>query len=121
MPRVIHFEIPAENPERAVKFYEEAFGWKINKWDGPVDYWIATTGEEDEPGIDGAIKDRAHEQGTVNTIGVPSIEQFLHKVLDAGGTVVQDKMAIPGVGYHAYCSDTEGNIFGVMQDDPSAQ
>ena len=55
MPKIVHFEIPAENPDRAVNFYEKAFGWKANKWEGPQDYWLVTAGEKDEPGIDGAI------------------------------------------------------------------
>ncbi|HPT75026.1 MAG TPA: VOC family protein, partial [Methanomassiliicoccaceae archaeon] len=57
MPRVIHFEIPAEDPERAVEFYKKVFGWKIDKWEGPIDYWLVMTGENDEPGINGAIHD----------------------------------------------------------------
>ncbi len=55
MPRVIWFEIPAYNRERAAKFYEDVFGWKVEKWEGPFDYWLVTTGEEGEPGINGAI------------------------------------------------------------------
>lgn len=58
MPRVVHFEIDAEKPERAVKFYEKVFGWKIEKWKGPVDYWLITTGKEKEPGIDGGLAKR---------------------------------------------------------------
>ena len=121
MSRVIHFEINAENPERAVKFYADAFGWEIEKWAGPVDYWLITTGEESEPGINGAIKHRSDNLATVNTIGVPSIDDALRAVTLAGGKVIQPKMPVPGVGYHAYCQDTEGNIFGIMQDDPSAK
>ena len=55
MPRVTHFEVHADDPERAAKFYRDAFGWKIDKWEGPVDYWLVTTGTEDEPGIDGGL------------------------------------------------------------------
>ena len=50
MPRVIHFEIPTDDPERAAKFYRNVFGWEIQKWDGPVEYWLVTTGDEDQPG-----------------------------------------------------------------------
>jgi len=60
MPRVVHFEFYVDDPERAVKFYQEVFGWKITKWEGPVDYWLVTTGEEGEPGIDGAIARRTN-------------------------------------------------------------
>lgn len=121
MPRVIHFELAAERPERAVKFYEQAFGWKIEKWAGPMDYWLVMTGEG-EPGIDGAIMPREEPVAhTVNTIGVPSVDEFMAKVTAAGGKVLGPKSTIPGVGYHAYCQDTEGNVFGIMQDDPSAR
>ena len=54
MPRVIHFEFAADNPERAAKFYREVFGWESAKWGGPMDYWLVKTGS-DGPGIDGGI------------------------------------------------------------------
>ena len=80
MPRVVHFEIPAEDPDRAVKFYSEVFNWKIEKWTGPVDYRLITTGSEDEPGINGAIMKRQNPQATVtNTIEIPSVDDFLKK------------------------------------------
>jgi predicted enzyme related to lactoylglutathione lyase len=119
MLRVIHFELPADEPERAVAFYREVFGWQINKWEGPMDYWLVMTGEG-APGIDGGIMRRENVTNTVNTIGVPSVDEFSQKIVAAGGKVVVPKMAIPGVGYHAYCADTEGNLFGIMQDDPAA-
>jgi hypothetical protein len=120
MPRVVHFEIPADDPDRAVKFYEEVFGWEINRWEGPVDYWLITSGEE-EAGINGAITGRDQLKSTVNTIEVPSVDDCTEKIVGAGGKVVTPKMAIPGVGYHSYCMDTEGNLFGVMRSDPTAQ
>jgi catechol 2,3-dioxygenase-like lactoylglutathione lyase family enzyme len=55
MPRVVHFEISVDDPERAIRFYSDVFGWKIEKWEGPMDYWLITTGPENEPGIDGAL------------------------------------------------------------------
>ena len=117
MARVIHFELPADKPERAVKFYEGLFGWKIDKWDGPVDYWLVTTGEEGEPGINGAIKDKATpESVTCNTLGVDSIDVYFNKVKGAGGQVLTEKMEIPGIGWHGYCKDTEGNIVGLMEE-----
>ncbi len=115
MPRVIHFEIPAENTERAVQFYQKVFGWSITKWAGPVDYWLVTTGEEKEPGINGAItpKDN-YVAATTNTIGVISYEDAVKKIADAGGTMLTPKTAVPGIGYMSYCKDTEGNVFGIM-------
>ncbi len=121
MPRVIHFEIFADEPERAVKFYTEVFGWQIQGWEGPVEYWLATTGPEDEPGINGAIARRMPESSaTVNTIDVPDADAFMEKIAAMGGKVMTPKMAVPGIGYMAYCQDTEGNPFGIMQTDPNA-
>ena len=121
MPRVIHFEINADNPERAVKFYSKVFGWKIEKWPGGPDYWLAGTGAEGEPGINGAILPRTGKLTTVNTISVASVDEAVKDIERAGGKMLQPKMPIPGIGYFAYCQDTEGNVFGVMQSDPSAK
>ncbi len=121
MPRVIHFEIAADDPERAVGFYTKVFGWKIEKWDGPSEYWLVTTGPENEPGIDGGLGRRSEPgAGTENTVGVDSVDAAVEKVVAHGGKVIRPKAAVPGVGWLAYCQDTEGNRFGLMQDDSSA-
>ena len=120
MPRVVHFEINADDGERAVRFYANVFGWTVQKWDGPVDYWLLMTGEG-EPGIDGAISPRQDPpEATVNTIDVDSVDTYVAKVVENGGTILVPKMAVPGVGWMVYCKDTEGNTFGLMQSDPSA-
>ena len=122
MPRVVHFEIPADDPDRLVDFYEKTFGWSIQKWDGPVDYWLITTGEGDERGIDGAVTRRGElTQATVNTVDVPSADEFIGKVEANGGSVAAPKMAVPGVGYMAYLRDPDGNVFGIMESDESAR
>ncbi|MDI6809699.1 MAG: VOC family protein [Candidatus Eisenbacteria bacterium] len=122
MPRVIHFEIFADRPERVIKFYKEVFGWKIAKWKGPVEYWLVTTGEKSKPGIDGGIMKRSKKsEATINTVDVPSVDKFIARIKKKGGEVVSPKMAIPDVGYMAYCKDTEGNVFGIMHDDPRAK
>jgi predicted enzyme related to lactoylglutathione lyase len=120
MPRVVHFEIPADEPERAVKFYESVFGWKIERWQGPVDYWLVTTGEASEPGIDGGIERRGEGVVTRNIIDVADVDEYARKVEAAGGKVVKPKTPLAGVGWYAYCADTEGNVFGIMQEDPQA-
>jgi hypothetical protein len=119
--RVAHFEIMADDVERAKKFYQDVFAWKIEKWEGPVDYWLITTGPPDTPGIDGGLMKREGPSGTVNTIEVPSLDEITEKITAAGGKVVVPKNAVPGVGYMAYCVDIEGNTFGVMEPDESAQ
>lgn len=122
MPRVVHFEIDAKKPDRAIKFYEKVFSWKIKKWEGPVEYYLITTGKESEPGIDGGLSRRTEsESSTVNTIDVPSVDEFIKKVEASGGTIIRPKMAVPGVGYMAYFKDPEGNTFGMMENDESAK
>jgi len=121
MPRPVHFEIPADNPERAMKFYTNVFGWVFKKWEGPTDYWVIATGSPGEPGIDGGLMPRRDpNQPCVNTISVASVDDSLNAVTGNGGSCVVPKMAVPGVGWLAYCKDTEGHIFGVMQMDPAA-
>jgi predicted enzyme related to lactoylglutathione lyase len=122
MPKLVHFELPADDPQRAIAFYEKVFGWTITKWEGPFDYWLVTTGSDDELGINGAITPRIiSEQVTTDTIGVESLDNSLKKIVEVGGTITQPKQAIPGIGYIAYCTDTEGNLFGVIQPDMSAK
>jgi predicted enzyme related to lactoylglutathione lyase len=122
MLRVVHFEINADKPERAVRFYSEVFGWKIEKWEGPMEYWLVSTGDEGAPGINGGLMKRTEPSAaTVNTINVPSVDDFLGKITENGGQIVMQKTAIPGVGYISYCQDTEGNTFGIIQEDESAQ
>jgi len=127
MPRVIHFEIVADNPERAIKFYKEVFGWEFNKWEGPQDYWLVKTGEDSQPGINGGLTPKTN-QGSGNTggritnsIDVPSIDEFSNKISMEGGKVLSPKMPIPGVGYLAICEDTEGISFGIIQYDRNAK
>jgi predicted enzyme related to lactoylglutathione lyase len=127
MPRVVHFEIHAADPERGVKFYENVFGWTFQKWEGPMDYWLITTGPDSEPGINGGLIRR---QGGIDgqaviayvcTVGVDDLDAAMASVEANGGTVAVPKMPIPGVGWLAYYKDTEGNIFGIMQSDPTAK
>jgi predicted enzyme related to lactoylglutathione lyase len=122
MPRVVYFDISADDVERAIKFYEDVFGWKIEKWSGPFDYWRVKTGEPNEPGIDGGLAKRENPSDSItNIIDVPSVDEFSTKIAAHGGKIVQPKMAIPGVGYLVTFKDTEGNMFGVMESDESAQ
>ena len=101
MPKVIHFEIHADNPERAVKFFEKALGWKTQKAPNVADYWLVATGEKNQPGIDGAIMKWVNKGTTRNTIDIPSVDESARKVLKAGGKVIQQKTPIPGVGFWA--------------------
>lgn len=122
MPRVVHFEITAENPDANAEFYKEVFGWKVQKWEGPSDYWLFTTGEEGEAGIDGGMGKREEgERSVINTIDVPDAHAFAARVEKYGGKVVNPVHAVLGVGWLAYIEDPDGNTWGIMQEDPQAK
>ena len=123
MPRPVHFEICADDPEKAAEFYEKVLGWRIQKWDGPMEYWLISTGEEGETGIDGGLmkRDEQTPPGTVNTIDVPDLDEYTEKTISAGGKVVAPRITVPGVGYMAYVMDPEGNVFGLMESDENAK
>src|SRR6266849_9228646 len=105
MPRVVHFEIHAENPDRALTFYSKVFGWEFTKWAGPVDYWSIKTGPDHQPGINGGMIRR---QGTIDgqaviayvcTVDISSVDDYATKITADGGTIVVPKMPIPGIGW----------------------
>lgn len=128
MARIIHFEIHAENPDRAVAFYQKLLGWEFAKWDGPMDYWMISTGDAAQPGINGGLVRRMGpgpaEMQAVNayvcTAGVEQLDPLVALAPTIGGSIALPKMPIPGIGWLAYIKDTEGNILGLMQADPSA-
>jgi len=127
--RVTHFEVHAENPERAMAFYTNALGWEFHSWGGPVPYWLITTGPADQPGINGGLVPRRGasplEGQAVNayvcTVMSDGLDATSEAILANGGTIALPKMPVPGVGWLAYFKDTEGNIFGVMQEDKNAK
>jgi uncharacterized protein len=129
MPRPIHFEIHASDPERVQVFYRKLFGWQFQKWEGPMEYWLVTTGPDAEPGINGGLLRRhgssAADGQAVNayvcTVGVDSVDKALGTAGELGGTVAVPRMPVPGMGWLAYVKDPDGNIVGMMQMDPSAR
>lgn len=129
MGRLTHFEIHATEPERIIPFYEEVFGWSFAKWEGPMEYWLITTGPESEPGIHGGLGRRmgpapapgAPVSAFVCTASVEDVDRAMERALAAGGRTALPKMAVPGVGWLAYVLDTDGNIVGMMQNDPRAK
>jgi predicted enzyme related to lactoylglutathione lyase len=123
MNRVNHFEIYTDDPEAVQPFYGEVFGWKFKKFGGgPMEYWLVTTGDESEPGIDGGITRPREGQspGTINTIAVESLDRTMAKIESGGGRICVPKMAIPKVGWLAYAEDPAGNVFGIMEPDSNA-
>jgi hypothetical protein len=121
MPKVIHFEIAADDPKRAKAFYEKVFGWKIKKMGGSsMDYWLINAGKKKEAGINGALMKREKKESTINTISVPSHDEYAKRIKAAGGKQVSKKTRIPGVGLFSYCRDTEGNVFGILEELPGS-
>jgi len=121
MGRVVHFELPADDVRRAVGFYREVFGWQIEDPSGEEQYFLSATGSGSAPGINGAILPRTGPvTRLVATIQVDALDQTLDRVKAGGGAVIDGKRPIPGVGWHAYCEDCEGNVIGVLQPDPAA-
>lgn len=127
MNRVVHFEIHASDPKRAIAFYKKIFSWEFTSWGGNEEYWLIKTGPDDKTGINGGlIKRRGEIDGQaviayVCTIGVESVDDSSELVIENAGEIVVPKMPIPGVGWLVYCKDTEGNIFGIHEEDPQAK
>lgn len=123
MDRVVHFEIPAENLERAKKFYSENFGWKMNQFGSEMgNYVLVHTGPTDEQGmpqdrafINGGLMPRDPSASSpVLVIAVADADQTVEKVKQSGGRLVGEILDIPNVGRYARVQDTEGNVIGVI-------
>jgi predicted enzyme related to lactoylglutathione lyase len=122
MSRPVHFDLSADNPLRAADFYRNVFGWKVEKWEGPEDYWMMKTGDETNPGVTGGIAGRISPNDTTAVVfDVTSVDEVAKVVQASGGEIREPKKAIPGVGYLVMCKDTEGNTFGIMQIDQSVK
>jgi predicted enzyme related to lactoylglutathione lyase len=126
---VVHFEIPADDPDKLSRFYGDLFGWQIQKV--PMEngeYHMASTVETDEQGmptqagaINGGIyKRQSPEQRPVNYVNVESVDEYVRKATDLGAHLLLGKTPVPGMGYLAQLTDPQGNPFGVWQTDPNA-
>ena len=118
MNSIVHFEIQADDPLRAMEFYQKVFDWNIEKMHAPLEYWLIEMGDDL---IGGAIKHREKPvidesaNAYVCIINVASIDEIAKKIISAGGSVTSEKTMIPTIGWHLYCKDTEGNVFGLIQ------
>lgn len=141
MNRPTHFEIHAEDLNRAMKFYTDVFGWSFQKWEnkaaGVTEYYMINTGTKDskgsddkvQPGINGGMLKRMGPppvdgqavNAFVMTMDVPNIDQTISKIEAGGGKVALPKFAMPDMAWIAYYKDTEGNIFGIFQEDKQAK
>ncbi len=121
-----HFAINAEDVSRARHFYENVFGWKFQPW-GPPDFFLITTGDEKDPGVQGALQRRRdivpgkRIHGYECTISVSSIDETAAAVQAHGGKIVMPEFVIPTVGRLIFFQDPEGNIAGAMQYDEDAK
>lgn len=119
MAKIVHFEIPADEPQRAAAFYHDVLGWEVTPF-GEQPYWLVRAGAEEEPGANGALVGREDlHQNPVLVAGVDNLDEVLDRVRASGGAVLQDKLPIPGVGWSAYARDSEGNTIGLFQPEPS--
>ena len=115
------FEIPADDPQRAKKFYGSLFGWKIKPFPGMTDYWHIDTGGGDETPDGGLITRKHPQQSITNYVAVSSVDESAAKVEKLGGTICKSKTAVPQTGYFVICQDTEGNEFALWEPNDRAK
>jgi predicted enzyme related to lactoylglutathione lyase len=121
-----YFDLTVHDVGAARAFFEKVFGWRFARFPMPYEYYRIQAGAANEPGIDGgigAIKDAPVAGGrpmTQITVPVLSLEQSIAKVLASGGRIVEQKLAIPGIGWYATCAEPGGLRFGMIQADPAA-
>jgi hypothetical protein len=125
---IVHFEIPTDNPEKLKQFYENVFGWKIEKSPGPVEYWSISTvpvdeqGKPTEMGVNGGmIKRQNPEHKLTSYISVESVDEYAKKIANAGGKIIVPKMAVPSVGYWAMFADPDGNVLAIFEENKEAK
>jgi predicted enzyme related to lactoylglutathione lyase len=122
MATIVHFDLPADDPGRAMAFYGGLFGWKFEQPEGMEEYYlIETTALDGSPGPGGGLGLRgAPDQRIMNYFGVADLDASLDRVAELGGSVTMPRTTVPGFGYLANCTDTEGNAFGLWEEDPEA-
>ena len=115
MGRVVHFEIPTDNPDKAQDFFKNVFGWTYQSY-GEMEYWLVNSGDGELPGINGAITKKQHLfQNVINTINIDNLEQTIELIKKNGGEIASEIMEIPNVGRVAYFKDLDGNVHGILQ------
>lgn len=121
MDKVVHFEIPYDDLERAKKFYSGVFKWKINAIP-EMKYDIVHTVDANEkqiPKEKGAInggmykRDEKSAQGPVIVINVKNVDEAVKKAEKSGGKMFRPKVQVGNMGFYAQVKDTEGNVIGL--------
>jgi predicted enzyme related to lactoylglutathione lyase len=118
---IVWFEIPADDPGRAKKFYAGLFGWKINKFPGMNDYWHIDTGGGDDTPDGGLMARKQPGQTITNYVNVASVDKAAAKVEKLGGTICMAKTAVPQMGYFVLCLDPEKNMFALWERNEAAK
>ena len=122
-----YFDLTVDNLTAAREFFANVLDWKFERFPIPYEYYRIKAGAEDEPGIDGgigAVKDTAISGGRplVNlTVNVPSIDDCIAKVKKNGGSLVEPRTAIPGIGWYATCAEPGGLLFGILEGDTAVR
>lgn len=122
-----YFDLTVNNVNQAREFFERVLGWRFERFPMPYEYYRIQAGPEREPGIDGGIgevKDAPITGGrpmTQLTVPVPNLDEYLAKVVAAGGRVVESKMPILTIGWYATCEEPGGLRFGLIQADAEAR
>jgi len=117
---IVHFEIPADDVERAKTFYGGLFGWQFSAPPGFDDYWTFDTGDPEQDAGGGLMPRQAPGQGIVHYIQVESVDDYVAKAQSLGGQVIYPRSPVPGMGWFAQLLDTEGNCFALWESDRSA-
>src|SRR5262245_20853527 len=121
--RVVHFEVPFDDADRARDFYKEVFDWQIQPMP-EMNYTIVSTGPTSDQGMPaepgfiggGMMQRQAPVNSPVITIAVDDIDDTITAVEKHGGAAVGEKMAVGEMGFAAYFSDSEGNLMGLWQN-----
>jgi uncharacterized protein len=119
-----YFDLTVSDVGQAKAFFEATLGWRFEKFDMPYEYYRIQAGSESEPGIDGGIggvKETPLTEGrpmTQVTVPVANLNEVVARVVANGGSVVEPRMPIPGIGWYATCAEPGGLKFGLIEADP---
>jgi predicted enzyme related to lactoylglutathione lyase len=122
-----YFDLTVSDIGQARSFFEATLGWRFEKFDMPYEYYRITAGSESEPGIDGgigAVKDTPLSEGrpmTQVTVPVANLNEVVARVVAHGGSIVEPRIPIPGIGWYATCAEPGGLKFGLIEADPAAK
>ena len=127
---VVHFEIPADDPEKLASFYRDLFDWQVVRTGvGDLEYWMLQTVPTDQQGMPtepggingGLLRRQAPQQQPINYVQIESVDDYLRKAKALGASVIVERMPILGRGWFAQLIDPQGNPFGIFQVDSAAR